>query len=362
MSKKIRVQNLSGTPYEMGYAHGEAWKDDILAYTNARVDLVCKGQWSGGPVARDVVLDLAEKMIPDHDAYAPDLMAEIRGMADATGLSVAELIVVGGFTDFVDTVYAELGHGKNTQAASVDNCTAFLVPDSAAGGQGFFGQTWDMHESSEPYVVMLDIQPTDGVKSMVFTTFGCVGQFGMNEYGVSIGINNLMGADGQIGVTWPLVVRKALQQETAEDALQCVLDCKLAGAHNYLILDKHGSGYNVEAMSTTNIVTKLEDVPLVHTNHCLYPETNAVSQQRPTALQNSSEARRADGERLLSMRPVTVDDTLDLTRNPDHICHYSDPDWRVMTCGAAVMRPKSGELWAVWGVPYDNEYQRFVVR
>ncbi|MEZ4609969.1 MAG: hypothetical protein R2838_06930 [Caldilineaceae bacterium] len=42
---------------------------------------------------------------------------------------------------------------------------------------------------------------------MTFTITGCVGMIGMNEHGVAVGINNLLGRDGRPGVHWPFVVR-----------------------------------------------------------------------------------------------------------------------------------------------------------
>lgn len=44
---KIRVIKLNGTPYEMGHAHGTAYRDDIRHYAKDRVELVCSGQWTG---------------------------------------------------------------------------------------------------------------------------------------------------------------------------------------------------------------------------------------------------------------------------------------------------------------------------
>jgi isopenicillin-N N-acyltransferase-like protein len=162
---------------------------------------------------RAEVLALAEACLPDHEAYAPALYQELQGLAAATNLSLAELLIVGGFTDFVDTVY-RAARQKNGRLP-IDDCTAFIVPDSAANGAGFFGQTWDMHDSATEFVILLDVQPDDAPRSLVFTTTGCLGQMGMNEHGICVGINNLLGADGQIGVTWPFVVRKVLQQTTS---------------------------------------------------------------------------------------------------------------------------------------------------
>lgn len=357
MTQPIRKLTLSGTPYEIGFAHGVAYRDLIRAYAAERLHLVCDGSWTARPTTPAHVLQIAEACLPAHAAYAPDLYEEWQGMAAATDLSLAELLIVGGFTDFVDTVYNLLGR----QSAPADNCTAFLVPDSTADGAGFFGQTWDMHASAAPYVILLDVRPDTGAKSLIFTTTGCVGQIGMNEHGVAIGINNLLGADGQIGVTWNFVVRKALQQTNAADALACVLDAKLAGAHNYLIMDKTGAGYNVEAMSTVQAVTPLAAEPIVHTNHCLVPRTLAAAQPRPADLQLSSRNRLADANGRLTKRPITIGQLKALTRDENSICHYADPVRHTLTCGAVIMRPRTQELWAVAGLPSENEYAHFVV-
>ena len=55
---------------------------------------------------------------------------------------------------------------------------------------------------------------------------------------------------------------------------------KLPGAHNYLLFDKHGRGYNIEAMSTKKYVEKLNGNAIAHTNHCLYPITRCVERPR----------------------------------------------------------------------------------
>lgn len=362
MSRKIRVTKIAGSPFDRGFAHGSEWNESIHHYANERVNLVAGGQWSGGfkNSAADVIA-LAEKTLPHHEAYAPDLVEEMRGMAAATGLSMGELIIVSGFTDFIDTVYGvSKRKGALEPALTIDDCTAFIVPDSAAEGAGFFGQTWDMHDTATEFVILLDVQPKDGPNSLVFTTTGCLGQIGMNEHGIAVGINNILGADGGIGVTWPFVVRKVLQQDNIDDALKCITDVELAGAHNYLLFDKTGRGYNIEAMSTHQHITELNGTPISHTNHCLIPETIALSQERHPDSQASSEKRLATADELLAERPITIDTLQEMTRQAP-ICVTSKPPFHAESCGAAIMRPKTGEFWAVWGLPNENEYEKFSV-
>ncbi len=362
---RIRLLELSGSYYDMGKAHGERYHDEIHMFTEDRVRLSSDINWTGRNLSRDAVIALAEACVAEHQAYAPDLMDELQGMADATGLSLAELVINNGFTDFIDVVY---GVGDITQKAKTpanvsDNCTAFLVPNSRTdSGEGFYGQTWDMHATATPYVILIDGKPDNAPDFLTFTITGCVGMIGMNSEGIAVGINNLMSTDGQVGVTWPFVIRKILQQDNLDDALACLTDAKLAGAHNYMLMDKNGDGYNVEAMSTSVEVEKLDRDVLAHTNHCLVQKNLDVARERPPASQQSSENRLNRAYELLGgEEDVTVDNLMELTRDESAICVRPKPPMHVESCGAAIMRPATGDFWAVWGLPVENKYEHFTI-
>jgi isopenicillin-N N-acyltransferase-like protein len=158
---------------------------------------------------------------------------------------------------------------------------------------------------------------------------------------------------------WPFVVRKVLQQNNLEDALACITEAPLAGAHNYLLFDANGSGYNVEAMSSRYAVTPLTDEPLLHTNHCLIAENEMV--QQPRLLEAStSEARLLLAENLLAQLPLTIEYLQALTRQ-EPICTKSEPPNHIETCGAVIMQPKTGRFWAVWGRPNEQTYECFEI-
>jgi isopenicillin-N N-acyltransferase-like protein len=332
----------------MGAAHGATYPEDIRAYAAERTRLAAEGtDWD-----RERTLQLAEQMLPAHEAYDAALYAEMLAMADAAGITPAEAVIVGGYTDFIDTVRSTAGG-----TAVEDSCTAVIVPDAAAEGAGFLAQTWDMHSTATPHVVLLGLAPAGGPHSLVFTTVGTLGQIGMNEVGISIGINNLTTDDGKVGVTWPFVVRKALMQTNFDDAVRCVLDAPLAGGHNFLLFDRSGQGVSIEASSTSNHVVGLDGDPIVHTNHCLVPWTKAVEGFRPVGLQQSSIDRLDHAAELLESRPVTAETLMALTRDERSICRRPEPPFSYETSGAVIMRPATGDLWACWGIPADNEYE-----
>lgn len=348
----IRRLHLAGSPAERGRTHGAAFPDELRGYTDERIALAGSGKWSTHAATTDEMISLAAEMVPAHEQYASDLAAEMHGMAEGGGISVEEAVIVGGFTDFIDVVRHRFGVDVHE-----DTCTAVIVPASAgAGGAGLLGQTWDMHDTATPYVVMLDVQSGSDPAALVFTTIGCVGQIGMNEAGISIGINNLAARQGQVGVTWPFVVRKVLQQTDLDDAVKCVLDADLAGAHNFLLLDREGRGANIEAMPQTAKVTKVEHEPFVHTNHVVDPALAAHEAERPEALGISSAARLDRARELMGATPVTPEALMNLSRS-ETVCQVSAPPYHVESCGAAIMRPATGDFWAVWGRPDLNEYE-----
>jgi len=352
----IRILDLAGSPASMGAAHGTAYADEINVYMNERVELVASGLWSGGPLTRGEVLDIAESMLPAHQAFDADLHTEMLALADAAGITPAEAIVAGGFTDFVDTVRAVVG-GVAPANVVEDDCTAVIVPDSRTADGGFFGQTWDMHDTATEHVLLLRLSPDDAPPAIVFTTTGCLGQIGMNAEGVCVGINNLSGLDGTRGVNWTSVVRGMLKTDTAANALELLLDADLAGAHNFLIFDRHGDGYNVEAMPSVRPVQPLEDAPIVHTNHTLDPAATKVQAQKHPDQMASSVDRLTKGRNLLAEGSIDEERLFDLTREPEAICQVSVEPFHVESSGAAIMRPSTGDFWACWGRPAENDYQ-----
>ena len=353
-NREIRRIVLEGSPEAMGACHGESYKDEIRAYAQDRVELSSSGSWSGREASREEVLDLAASMLEAHRSYSAPLCAEMEAMARACDLSAAEAIVVGGFTDFVDALRAT-GAGVPEE----DDCTAVLVPNAMADGRGFLAQTWDMHASATEHVTLLDVRPDGGPRSLVFSTVGCLGQIGVNEAGIAIGINNLNAAVGRRGVTWPLVIRKALAQTSLEAAAESVTGAPLTGAHHYLLMDGAGRGLDIEAMPQGCAIRELGDKPLIHTNHCLDPAMEMHQAEKPPPLMASSQARLKRASELLDCAQVDVAALMDLTRDSQAICQVAKPPYHIESSGATIMRPGTPEMWAAWGLPSENEFSHF---
>lgn len=329
-----------GGPRDIGAAHGEVCAAMIQRYLADRLQLAGQTRWSGRDADRDFILTTAEDSLQAHQRYAPGLYEEMTALAAAAGISAAEAVVIGGFTDLIDVLRSVAG-----SAPTEDDCTAVIHPKG-----GYLAQTWDMHASAGEYVLVLKIDPLDGPNLVVQTTAGCLGQMGMNEAGIAVGINNLTSM-GRHGVTWPFVVRKVLEQTSLDDAIEVVLDAELAGGHNFLVMGPGGEGANIEAMPGHQEVTRVTGEPYVHTNHCLSPTTVGEEGARLEESIASSDLRLKLGSEM-------ADDLDSFFGDPAISRRASSPE-DIATCGAVIMEPASRRMRAVWGIPGDHPWETF---
>ncbi len=336
----LRVLEIYGSPTDFGRTHGVECKPLIEAYLGERLGLSGDTYWAGRSSEADTVIAVAESTLPHHRSYSPTLYEELTSLAEAAGISPAEAVVLGGFTDVVDVI-----RSHDTSAPIEDDCTAVIDPVG-----GVLAQTWDMHASAGEYVVMLKLDPLTGPGAVVQTTAGCLGQIGMNEAGIGVGINNLTSM-GRPGVTWPFVVRKALEQTSLDRAVDAVLGADLAGGHNYLVIGPDGEGVNIEAMPGSVKVDRVTERPFVHTNHCLDPSTVVEEGPRPPEHVEGSQTRLERG----------TDHALDLDSffADPAIARRADGPGAVATCGAVRMYPAERRLDSVWGLPGESAWETF---
>lgn len=336
----LRVLEVFGDSTDLGRGHGSACAEMIRRYADDRIDLTSREDWSGGRADRDLILACAEETLVHHEQFSESLYTEMLAMAEAAGITSSEAVAVGGFTDLVDLVRARVG-----SAPEEHNCTGIINPE-----RGFLAQTWDMHASAGEFVIMLKLDPLIGPDVFVQTTAGCLGQMGMNEAGIAVGINNLTSV-GKPGVTWPFVVRKVLEQTDFDDAVKVVLDADLAGGHNFFLIGPDGEGATVEAMPRAKRVTRTEGRPLIHANHCLHDDTKAEEASRRQEWVQSSLDRHTIGEE-------SADDLEAFFADPAISRRATRPE-EVATCGAVIMEPRSLTMRAVWGVPGDHPWETF---
>lgn len=352
---------LAGSPEEMGRQHAGAFGADIRLAAEVRLKL-CEEFPSkqGIPRTRDEILRLASACRQAHVERFPGLSLEIDSLAAQLNLSAEEVFILNGYTDFLDLLFAE------ENSLPVDGaCTAFaLGRDATKDGLPLIGQTWDMNSSALPFVCLLHLQPENKPSAMMISLMGCVGMIGMNSEGLVVCTNNLHAKSGRVGVFWPVLMRAMLECGTLEDALALLRDTPVAGAHNYLLMDRGGRVAEVEKFPGGHWSRAVSPV-MVHTNHCRNPEARAGERIDKAIGRASSEARLSQAEKFLNARAgrVSPADLMELCRLEEtdvhNVCMQQLENFPMQTCAAIVMSPATGELWALKGRPTDSEFQKF---
>ncbi len=263
----MRVLELSPghSPRQWGQAHGESFAKEIAELAEIRLELI-RVNWEVETF--DPILETARRHLPVLEDFDRDLWDELHGISQGSRVDPARIVVLNHYTDLRDLKPKE---------SPEEGCS---VVYSRSQKGTFLGQTWDMHASSEPYVMMLKVPEPE---MWVLTITGCLALCGMTSNGLGVCINNLLSLDAQVGVVWPALVRKMLAAGSPQAAHQLLLQAPVGSGHHYLVADK-SQVFGVETSGIHRKTVYRGEQPFYyHTNHCLDEAVAASSQVSPTS-------------------------------------------------------------------------------
>lgn len=350
----MRVLELpaGATPRVWGQIHGESFRGEIRSLSAIRTFLCTR---IGGFADRAAVLEAAQAHLPVLARYHAGLHDELCGIAEGAGISAAEIVVANHYTDLRDL--------------SPDRSTWTPAPEAGEGGCSvlwsetptgrILAQTWDMHATAIPYVMMLHVPALGGgPEAWLLTLTGCLGLAGMNSAGVALGINNLYSNDATVGAVWPAVVRRALHHTSAAAARAHIVGAPIGSGHHYLVADRTDAfAIETSGVLRKTIFASTADAPgpsYCHTNHCLDAEVAAVSSISPTS---TTRERYAWLTASLAARPIEdLDDVWTRMGSQDGwpksvSTNMSTPEnpHGTATCGAIAMNLDTAAVWAQAG-------------
>src|SRR5439155_12950615 len=176
------------------------------------VDLVVE-RFNVGRTARvnpRVALDVAAESIPYAERYAPESMAELRGIAEGAGITLEQAMLIN--------VRNQLG-----AVAPPEGCTSVLIePRASATGNGMVGQNWDNDPATDAFSVVLTRRPSGKPAMMSFTRPGEMAYIGLSSSGIGMVLNAMPGAQRRTGVPWYFILRAMYETRSLDDAVKQV--------------------------------------------------------------------------------------------------------------------------------------------
>jgi isopenicillin-N N-acyltransferase-like protein len=356
----VRVLELPAnkSPREWGHIHGESFRGEIQALTAIRTYLCTKvGRFAG----RDQVLAAAAAHLPVLEAYDRALYEELLGIAEGAAMTPADIVVVNHYTDLRD-LDPDPSRWQHAGTYADGGCSVIWA-NTPTGP--ILAQTWDMHATAIPYVMLLSIGEHSPTRLLSVT--GCLGMAGMNSAGLAVTINNLFSTDAKIGAVWPAIVRNMLRSPTARSARGVLQSSPVGSGRHFFMTDRSACSFGIECSGTQRAVAFAHDKEwFCHTNHPLVGEIAERSRVPETS---TTYDRLRWLERDLARAPIQ--DLADAWARlgstdgwPRSVCtNMATPEapHGAATCGAIAMNTKTGELWAQQGFIHNVAPEKFHV-
>lgn len=361
MSHDLPLLEISGRPRDRGRAHGEGFREQVRTLLSVYFDYLDRTSRSHRvePLTKKRALDLSGAYLGPADASAPDLLEEVRGIADGAGVPFAEVLALNAFLDLFDHLspaFVEAG------------CTTFMVPGGLDGTGAAIAQNYDLPSLFAPATVLLRIVRTGGPDALVYTPAGMLGCAGLNSAGIGVVINNLIPADAGPGVPYPFVIRRILSAERIGGAIDAVLAAPRASGMNYVLCDRHGEIYDLETSARDYEVLCPFDGPMAHANHYLTERLKPL-ERRAWDQRGQTIARWGRATRLLrashpdaaALRAMLKDHV----NGPIAICRHEE-DLDGEPCGQTmcgiVLEPSRRRAWFARGPVCEHEWVNYELR
>ncbi|GAA0995385.1 acyl-CoA--6-aminopenicillanic acid acyl-transferase [Acrocarpospora macrocephala] len=253
------VVRVAGPPAERGSQYGALARDQIHRSIAAyeRVFQHYAG-WDWATVRRH-----AARFTKTIDDFAPALIAEMRGIAAGAGVDLEEILALNTRSEIM---FAAGDTGIPHE------CTSFaLQPHRTTTGTMIVAQNWDWLLHAQETATVLEVTRDDGPSFVTLVEAGLLAKVGMNEAGLGLCTNTLVsdGDEGRIGVPYHVLLRTALDSESARDAAEVIASAERALSANYLLADDTGFAVDLETAPRPDGVRRLSpgNGQITHANH-----------------------------------------------------------------------------------------------
>ncbi|GHH58139.1 isopenicillin-N N-acyltransferase-like protein [Streptomyces umbrinus] len=376
--RTLPIIEISGNPLDRGRQYGEAVRPRLhtaLAYYEEAFG------HSSGLTWQQVTARAARWLDPVRD-YAPDLVEEMRGIADGAGVDLLDVLALNARGEVIyDRSFARMGEARGElQEAPVEvpveerseGCTSFAAYGEASGdGRVWAGQNWDWRAGVSDTVVMLRVIQSPKPTLIMQVEAGQIGRQGANSAGIALNANGLGGRfDDAVGLPQTVVRRRVLDQHTITDALEVLCRTRAHIASNALLTCREGYAIDLETTPAGHGWMHPTDGLLVHGNHYQAGIPAALAAgYRPLSSDSLVRVPRAEqGLRVLrgstgpdESRKLIKQAMSDHLGLPESLCTHPDSrmpavqHWTTLVSSCVDLT--GGDYHVTAGTPCDRDYQ-----
>lgn len=344
-----RYAKLSGTPYEIGFQHGQVAKDLIKRCIEIYSNLYKESKGVSWSTARS----RAQKYEPLIKSKYPEIWSELEGLAKGSDHDLLDILTLNCRSEI-------------TLVDISDGCTS-IAQKNVQTGDVFIGQNWDWIPEIDEVTLFLEIHQKEKPKLLILAEAGIIGKYGFNSSGVGAMLNAIASTKVSYdGLPIHFALRKALEQESVDDALRYLEQNSVASAANFMLADP-GKYLTLEVSPIGNKVIKPDPETgcVLHTNHFLNDELKEKLSADNPILSSYSRFER--------VKELSTPDLLanfhsfryrfsDLANSPDSICRLSTGKKGLAGCVTLytiIINTTKREATITLGPPSDQSLKRY---
>ena len=347
MTKKLKVLQLKGDNYQIGYQHGKALAKEIEQIIQVRYKYLKYNL----NINFKEALQESLKYYSNAEKYFPEYIKEIEGIADGAQIPFEEVFFIQVASELV---YRPL-----------DECSAFAItPKYAKDGKVYIGQNYDTPDYKK-YFSIFHIKPIGKPEILMFAYAGVIGYISLNKLGLAHVFNTLsyMNSGWKYGVTHYFIQRKLHEMKSVKECAEFVKELPIASSANYLISDNEGKIMDLE-VTTEGVREIYSEKMLVHTNNFLHKDF--IDHERFHKGLDCSKFRLDRLTNLINNKlPISLEEIMSIMGDHENfpegsICrHKKNGPPFIETTASLIMNPQEGKMLVAPGTPCNTSYQCF---
>jgi isopenicillin-N N-acyltransferase like protein len=366
---RLPVLRLKGSPYEIGYRHGQQAQGKI----QRNLEVYFRRFKNETALSRDEALNRAEKYLRIIRRVSPSYARAMEGVAMGSRTRLLEITALNVRYELMYSQFAKIGLKPLPHAGG---CTAFgAMPEATVNRHVLMAQNWDWIPQVEG--LFLKIRPATGPNVLCFTEAGVVGgKVGLNSEGIGLVINGLISnKDDWARLRKPFHVRcsEILGSKTLSQAISRITRGERSCSANFLVgqQTRLGAGkiVDIESAPEATGMFSPEAGILAHTNHFWNPEQLGVKQvldeERRSTLHRFARITQLLRQMKVRNGKLNMTKAEEMLRDhngkPESVCRHENhsfpTDERYRTVVSVVMDLYTGQLQTTLGSPCEREYQ-----
>ena len=353
-SEPVKLIRIKGSHREMGQQIGEECREKIQHHIN-NAHLLIDASFSSLELTWNGAQIQARKYMPFAQERYPHYVEELIGLAEGARVPFDDVAVVNAL------------EAVTMDALHLSKCTSMAVnEDRTSNGHVLVAHNEDWLPEDEPDVYLIHATPKEEPPYLAMTYGALLPNIGLNAYGIAQCCDSVHPDDSRIGIPRVLVSRAVLAKKSPGEAIRETLIPRRAAGYNHLIAHESGEMYNVEVSARRFAVLYTQDGYLVHTNHYIDSNMQAIEDEPDELV--GTRVRYFRASRLLAQTNQHSIKTIqniqrDHINYPNSICNHAeermDPLDREKTVNAMIIDLSERAMHIAWGNPCANPYHTY---